>query len=217
MSISTFIHSTKLPAFILDHSHNVVETNQAVLKILDKLDKEVGGKKCYELFHKTSYPPEGCPMERMLKSGCLETEEMFMETFNGNFFVSCTPIHNDEGNFTHAIHIMQKSQLERRRFKRLNARFHSVILSKGNSYAGSIENVSEEGLAYIMSTFNEAKKDLIPEEKIKLLILTPSGYTLNLNCEIIWTKEHCEKENFCIGAKIIDSSAKYKEFLETLE
>jgi hypothetical protein len=74
--------------------------------------------------------------------------------------------------------------MERRRFKRFNARFHSVILSKGNSYAGSIENVSEEGLAYIMSNFNAAIKDLIPEEKIKLIILIPSGDTLNLYCEI---------------------------------
>ncbi|MHA2217860.1 MAG: PilZ domain-containing protein [Candidatus Hodarchaeales archaeon] len=107
--------------------------------------------------------------------------------------------------------------MERRRYKRFNVRFHSVILSKGNSYAGSIENVSEEGLAYIMSTLNEAKKDLLPEEKIKLIILTPSGYTLNLNCEIRWSNAHRENEKFCIGAKIIDPPVKYKEFLETLE
>jgi hypothetical protein len=89
--------------------------------------------------------------------------------------------------------------MERRRYKRYNARNNSVILSKGNSYAGSIQNVSKEGLAYIMSTFIEALEDLLPEEKIKLIILTPSGETLNLDCEIRWTKEHCEKENFCIG------------------
>lgn len=110
MSISTFIHSTKHPAFILDLCHNVIETNQAVLKILDKLDKEVIGKKCYKLFHKTSYPPKGCPMERMLISGCFETEEIFMEALNVKYHVLCTPIHNDKDNFTQAIHIMQESQ-----------------------------------------------------------------------------------------------------------
>jgi hypothetical protein len=106
--------------------------------------------------------------------------------------------------------------MEKRRFKRYLARFHSVILAKGKSYAGSLENVSEEGLAYIMSSFRPAIKDLVPEEKIKLLVLTPSGETLNLNCEIRWTNAHCENDKFCVGAKIIDPPARYKEFLKTL-
>jgi hypothetical protein len=106
--------------------------------------------------------------------------------------------------------------MEKRRFKRCISRFHSVVLAKGKSYAGSLENVSEEGLAYIMPYIKPALKELVPEEKIKLIVLTPSGDTLNLNCEIRWTNAHCENERFCVGAKIIDPPEKYKEFLKTL-
>jgi hypothetical protein len=61
--------------------------------------------------------------------------------------------------------------MERRRYKRYNARNNSVILSKGNSYAGSIQNVSKEGLAYIMSTFIEALED--QKKKLNSLFLLP--------------------------------------------
>jgi hypothetical protein len=67
-----------------------------------------------------------------------------------------------------------------------------------------------------MSSLRPAIHELVPEEIIKLIVLTPSGETINLNCEIRWTNAHCENEQFCAGAKIIDPSAKYKDFLETL-
>lgn len=107
--------------------------------------------------------------------------------------------------------------MEERRFKRYNVRFHSVVLSKGNNYTGTIENVSEEGIGYIMSTVREALEDLLPGEIIKLIILTSSGDTLNLNCEIRWTNVHHANDKISMGAKIIDPPAKYKEFLDTLE
>lgn len=111
----------------------------------------------------------------------------------------------------------EQVQAERRRSKRRTAHFQSVILSSGNSYAGSIENVSEDGLGYIMSTFNPALKNLLPADSIRVIILFPSGDTLNLNCEIIWTTPECESEKFCIGMKVKDPPSKYREFLKSLD
>jgi hypothetical protein len=107
--------------------------------------------------------------------------------------------------------------MKTRRFKRYIVHYRSIVSSKGESYPGSIVNISEEGLAYIIPFFYKAEKDLIPEEKIKLNVLIPRGGTFNLNCEIRWTNTHCEHDNFCLGAKIIDPPAKYKEFLKTLD
>jgi hypothetical protein len=107
--------------------------------------------------------------------------------------------------------------MEKRRFKRYIVRYRSIISSKGESYPGSIENISEEGLGNIISASYKPEKDLIPEEKIKLIILTPTGGTFNLNCEIRWTNTHGEHDNFCLGTKIIDPPAKYKKFLKTLD
>jgi hypothetical protein len=104
--------------------------------------------------------------------------------------------------------------MKKRRFKRYIARFHLVVLAKGKSYVGSLENVSEEGLACIISSVNKPEKDLIPEEKIKLIISSPTGDTFSLNCEIKWTNSHFKNEYFCIGAKIIGPTEKYKEFVK---
>jgi hypothetical protein len=107
--------------------------------------------------------------------------------------------------------------MKKRQHKRFNTRFHAIILSNNNSYAGFIENVSEDGVGYIMSTFKKALEDLLPGKKINLVILTPSGDTLNLRCEIRWTNTPSEMEKLCLGAKIVDPPIKYKEFLKTLD
>ena len=106
--------------------------------------------------------------------------------------------------------------MENRRFKRFTTRFHSVVLSNGRSYAGSIDNFSEEGLAYKMSTFHEAIKELLPEKIVNVIILIPSGETVSLNCEIRWNDVSCDDKKLCMGMKILDLPEKYKKFLENL-
>ena len=67
--------------------------------------EELINKKCYEVFHGTTQPPEGCPMKKMLASQNLEVAEMEMEVLGGVFIVSCTPVTDDKGNLQKIIHI----------------------------------------------------------------------------------------------------------------
>ncbi len=41
--------------------------------------EELIGRKCYEIFHNSSGPPERCPMVKMLNSTKLEESEMEVE------------------------------------------------------------------------------------------------------------------------------------------
>lgn len=93
------------PAVILDPEHNVILANHAVAKIAGKTMEELKNRKCYEIFHSTNQPPEGCPMEKMLASKNLEVAEMEMEALGGIFIVSCTPVTDDNGNLRKIIHI----------------------------------------------------------------------------------------------------------------
>jgi len=94
------------PTIILDADHNIISANRATLNALGAhSEDEIKGKKCYELFHKTNEPPQGCPLERMLTSGNLETVEMEMEAFGGVYLVSCTPVLDEKGNIQKVIHI----------------------------------------------------------------------------------------------------------------
>ena len=93
------------PTLILDPQHNVIAANRAAARATGRSEKELQGRKCYEVFHGTSRPPEGCPLEKMLLSGQLETVEMEMEALGGTFLVSCTPVLDDEGRLQKVIHI----------------------------------------------------------------------------------------------------------------
>jgi hypothetical protein len=106
---------------------------------------------------------------------------------------------------------------EKRRFERFVVHWRSVIIAQGRSHSGSIQNVSEEGIAYIMSAFNQTLKEFAPETIIKLLFSIPTGETLNLSCQIIWTSECNDNSEFCMGMKILEPPVRYIEYVKTLQ
>ncbi len=93
------------PTIILDPQHGIVKANKSALNITGLSEKQLTGKKCFDIFHATTEPPQSCPMEALLHKGSLETVEMVMEAFNGTFLVSCTPIIDTNGNIEKIIHI----------------------------------------------------------------------------------------------------------------
>jgi PAS domain S-box-containing protein len=94
------------PTIILDAEQNVIDLNQSLLKLLGKDISEIKKLKCWEIFHsKTDCPPEGCPFQKMKKTGKAETYEMQMEAMGGTYLISCTPLYDPEGKLERVIHI----------------------------------------------------------------------------------------------------------------
>ncbi|HAJ28351.1 MAG TPA: hypothetical protein DCG53_14110 [Syntrophus sp. (in: bacteria)] len=95
------------PTVILDPQHKIIAANKAVVCASDLSLTELLGKKCCEIFHDkdTISPPKFCPMESLLASGQVETEDMEMEAFGGVFLVSCTPVFDQQGRIEKIIHI----------------------------------------------------------------------------------------------------------------
>jgi len=93
------------PTLILDPDHKIITANLAAIKATGRSTAELVGKKCWEIFHRTSQPPPGCPLEKMLRSGHLETVEMEIEALGGIFLVSCTPVLDAAGKLEKTIHI----------------------------------------------------------------------------------------------------------------
>ncbi len=92
-------------SLILNPQHRVIEANRAAVMATGRPKEELLGKTCYEIFHGTDRPPKGCPLEKMLISGHLETTEMEIETLRGLFLVSCTPVFDDTDHLEKIIHI----------------------------------------------------------------------------------------------------------------
>ncbi len=93
------------PTLILNADQRLAHANKATEKATGKSEAELIGKSCYEIFHHTDEPPEGCPFKKMIASGHLETVEMEIEALGGVFLVSCTPMVDDKGRIEKVIHI----------------------------------------------------------------------------------------------------------------
>ena len=93
------------PLMILDPQHRIMSVNRVTVEVSDRSEEELTGMKCFELFHGTDKPPEGCPLEKMRITGQLETVVMEVEALNRSFLVSCTPMLDDSGRLEQVIHI----------------------------------------------------------------------------------------------------------------
>lgn len=91
---------------ILDREHRVVYANKAFREEMKKTGGELTGKKCYEMFHNSNKPPAGCPLESLLLSEKVESEEMYIEALGKTWFVTCTPILDGNESADYVAHTM---------------------------------------------------------------------------------------------------------------
>jgi PAS domain S-box-containing protein len=95
------------PAIIIAPDHTILSANDVICRISGTTEKELRGKKCWEVFHgrDATHPPQGCPVERLLISKKYETAEMEVSLNGGVYLVSCTPVVDDGGAISSIIHI----------------------------------------------------------------------------------------------------------------
>ena len=111
--------------------------------------------------------------------------------------------------------VLKKS---RRRHKRFPVNVSAWITVGNRSYEGIVGNISEEGLAYTITTFIQTDKGFVPRGEVSIAMNIPSGGILNLRCEIRWfLKPSEEGKSLIMGMKIIEPSSKYKDWVKELE
>lgn len=93
------------PVMILDPAHGLISANRATIELTGSSEKELVGKHCFELMHGTKKPPAGCPMQTMIAAGGKQDGEMAVESFGRTFFVTCTPVNDQQGKLQKCIHI----------------------------------------------------------------------------------------------------------------
>ena len=95
------------PAMILDPERRIIEVNDATIRDTGRSRDELLGLNCYEVFHckDATGPPPCCPFEMLRKTGSVQTAEMEVQTLNGYYSVSCTPVYDPDGNLEKIIHI----------------------------------------------------------------------------------------------------------------
>jgi hypothetical protein len=104
--------------------------------------------------------------------------------------------------------------MERRQSQRVPVNLNAQIISDDKVLDGTIENMSEDGLEYFMTSFVKVTSNFIPAKSIKLNFQFPSGEMFNLNCELIWfLKTSPEEKSLLLGMKVIDPPQIYKDIV----
>ena len=101
---------------IIDKQYNILKINQAMADRLRINAQDVGGLKCYKLFHGTDEPIELCPHQRLLEDGQQHIEELVVESLNGTFLITTSPLNNQDGEFMGSVHVA-RDITERRQIK----------------------------------------------------------------------------------------------------
>ncbi len=137
---------------IIDPEFNIVDVNRFTIEATGKSKDELMGKKCYEIFHGTKQPPQGCPAKQIITSAHYVPIEKEMPALGGTFLVSCTPVLNDQGNLMKVIHsvtnITGRKQAEEELKKH---RDHLEKLVKERTKQLKESNAGLEAFAYTVS------------------------------------------------------------------
>lgn len=108
--------------------------------------------------------------------------------------------------------------IDKRVYKRYSVTLRAQVVSGGKYFDGIIANVSEEGLAYVMTTFIDASGGFVPRNGIELIFMIQGGVKFTLRCDVRWfLKPSDDKKGFIVGMKIIDPPEEYREWVRTLK
>lgn len=120
---------------IIDVDHNIIKVNKAMAERLNVNQDDLIGLKCYELVHGTDEPPNFCPNKELLDDMQSHSNDFPIESLEGDFVVSVSPIFNDEGQLTGSIHIAREIT-EQKKLERSNRFLASIVESSSDAIIG---------------------------------------------------------------------------------
>lgn len=122
--------------FIMNNDNTILRVNKAFSETLKMKPEEIVGKKCYKLLHKKDSPWVDCPFERTKKDKAVHIQEVHDVNIGIPILVTTSPIFNERGEVTGAVHTAKDITLikdkEKELQKRMNdlERFHKVTVGR---------------------------------------------------------------------------------------
>lgn len=108
---------------ILDKEFRIQRVNASMAKLLGMSPEELIGQTCYECIHGTDAPLYQCPHARSLLTGREASAEIVEEKLGGEFYVTCTPVHDAHGQMVGSIHVAR----DIRELKKKEARIRELL------------------------------------------------------------------------------------------
>jgi len=171
---SIILNSSPMHVLYQDMHHNIIWANKAACDSIKKDLKELKGKKCYQVWERSSVLCKGCPVDRVWKTGKMEKGERRAK--DGRYwFINGTPIKNDNGEIIGiietALDITEQKQAQEKLKKTINAIIETIskIMDTRDPYtAGHQTRVTK--LAVRIAQEMSLSPDKIESVKIASLI-----------------------------------------------
>jgi PAS domain S-box-containing protein len=162
---------------ILDRGHRIVRVNRAMADRLALAPDRCIGVLCHEAIHGNAGPPAFCPHAMTCRDGRGHVAEVHEEVLGGDFLVSTTPLHDDQGRVIGSIHVA-RDITERKRMED-ELREKSNHLEEANreleSFSYSVSHDLRAPLrgidGYARMLFRDAGDRLDEDSKRKLLMI----------------------------------------------
>ena len=92
---------------LLNPEYKLTRANRATTRFLNLPFRSIMGQTCFELMHKSSEPPDFCPLRKMMKTKCHEEAEVYDADRGVWLQLSVDPILDETGNVTQIVHIVK--------------------------------------------------------------------------------------------------------------
>ncbi len=166
---------------LLDLNHNIVIMNKSAYHELNLQLDSCNNVKCHKIFHNTDYPPSYCPHTKLLNDGKEHTAEV--EIGSKMFFVTDTPLKDDEGNLTGSVHVARDIT----ELKRTEVQLTKLSLAVEQSTSSIIITDTKGDIEYVNPKFTEVTGYSLDEVKHKNPRLLKSGETPQNEYKKLWT------------------------------
>lgn len=90
---------------IIDVSHRIIRVNRAMADCLKIKQEDAVGRHCYEIVHSTGAPPVFCPHSKLMKDAKAHSQDLYVDSFGGDFNISTIPFFDRYGKILGSLHI----------------------------------------------------------------------------------------------------------------
>ena len=104
--------------------------------------------------------------------------------------------------------------MEKRRHNRFIISLPATIIIGGKTFDAVVSDVSEEGVASLMTTCVRTGKDFHVHNHVQTCLQLPNGETVHLQCEVRWFLRTPLKDNsLLLGLHIPDPPKNYLDWI----
>ena len=105
---------------------------------------------------------------------------------------------------------------ERRRHKRIYVHLKASITVDDQTFEGYVENISESGIGFLMSSPGRFKDDFLTNKNIEINLQMQPEKSMVLNCVATWAKTGISTGKIVgIGMSIIDPPPEYEDWVKS--